>query len=179
MPLNIEFKAPVAHAERLDELEARLLGTGPRFAGEDHQVDTYFRVPHGRLKLREGTVEHALIHYRRSAEEGARASEVLLYEPLPDPALKAVLTAALGVLTVVDKMRRIYFSDNVKIHFDRVAGLGTFLEVEAIDRDGTIGEEKLQAQCAHFIRFFGVQAFQPLSYSDLLLREQVAQDFER
>lgn len=172
MPLNIEFKAPVESGARLAELEARLLATGPRFAGEDHQIDTYFRVPNGRLKLREGNVEHALIHYLRGGAEGARASRVLLYEPAPDPALKAVLTAALGVLTVVDKRRRIYFADNVKIHFDVVEGLGTYLEVEAIDRDGSIAEARLQEQCAHYIQFFGVRSFEPRSYSDLLMREE-------
>src|SRR5688500_1394164 len=144
MPLNFEFKA---RTERLDEQEALLQAQSPRFVGEDHQVDTYFKVPHGRLKLREGTIESALIHYQRTNTAGAKQSEVLLYEHEPAPALKAILTAALGVKVVVDKRRKIYFIGNVKFHFDRVEGLGTFVEVEAIDRDGTVGLETLQQQC--------------------------------
>lgn len=168
MHLNYEFKARTAH---LAELETRLQALGPRFVGLDHQIDTYFNVHHGRLKLREGRIEHALIHYHRANTAGAKTSEVILYQHAPDPALKAALTAALGIKVVVDKQRRIYFIGNVKFHFDEVAGLGTFVEVEAIDTNGTIGLPQLQAQCAAYINLFGLQSddFEAGSYSDLLL----------
>ena len=53
--------------------------------------------------------------------------------PIAEPALlKAALTAALGVRRVVDKRREIFLADNVRIHLDDVAGLGTFLEFEAV-----------------------------------------------
>lgn len=170
MPLNIEFKA---RSGRNKELEARIAPLNPRFAGEDLQVDTYFNVAHGRMKLREGNIENALIHYQRSNIAGAKQSDVLLYQHQPDPALKAVLTAALGVKVVVEKRRRIYFIDNVKIHFDEVAALGQFVEVEAIDQDGSIGIDKLQEQCRHFAQLFGIADTDYLahSYSDLLLEQ--------
>jgi adenylate cyclase, class 2 len=170
MHLNYEFKARTA---RLDELEALLQAQNPRFVGEDHQVDTYFHVPHGRLKLRESIIENALIHYFRTNTAGAKQSDVLLYEHQPSASLKAILQTALGVKVVVDKRRRIYFIDNVKFHFDRVEGLGTFVEVEAIDRDGTIGLPTLQQQCAQYAALLGVQPadYMAGSYSDLLLGE--------
>ena len=66
---NIEVKARCAEFERI---ESRLteLGAGP--AGTFHQTDTYFRVPRGRLKLREGTVESCLVFYVRPDETGPR-----------------------------------------------------------------------------------------------------------
>ncbi|MDB5197438.1 MAG: adenylate cyclase [Flaviaesturariibacter sp.] len=169
MPLNYEFKAST---DRLDELEALLKERSPRFAGEDHQTDTYFNVPTGRLKLREGNIENTLIQYHRSNVAGAKQSDVLLYHHQPDPSLKAVLMTALGVKVVVDKRRRIYFIDNVKFHFDTVGTLGTFVEVEAIDSDGSIGIDKLKEQCAFYSQLFGVKPEDYLaeSYSDLLLR---------
>ena len=172
MPLNFEFKA---RTTRLQQLEERLQPYQPLFKGVDHQIDTYFNVSQGRLKLREGAIENALIHYQRHNIAGAKQSDVLLYEHEPNPALKQVLTAALGVKVVVDKQRRIYFIDNVKFHFDVVKELGTFVEVEAIDRDGTIGLAKLQEQCRYYSRLFELteEDYVAESYSDLLLKTLV------
>ncbi|GAB4093468.1 class IV adenylate cyclase [Flaviaesturariibacter terrae] len=171
MHLNFEFKAKTS---RLDELEAALQARAPRFVGEDAQTDTYFNVPHGRMKLREGNIENSLIHYQRHNIAGAKQSDVLLYEHAPAPRLKAILSTALGVKVVVDKRRRIYFVDNVKLHFDRVAGLGTFVEVEAIDLDGSIGIEKLQQQCREYAAFFGIEDgdYMSESYSDLIMARE-------
>jgi hypothetical protein len=51
----------------------------------------------GRLKLREGVIENALIYYRRADIANAKQSGVLLYRSSPDKALKEVLIAALGI----------------------------------------------------------------------------------
>lgn len=168
MPKNYEFKARTA---RLDELEALLKQHNPRFLGEDHQADTYFNVSVGRLKLREGNIENALIHYKRSDLAGAKTSEVLLYEHAPDLTLKQILTTALGIKVVVNKARRIYFIGNIKFHFDRVEGLGEFVEVEAIDRTDTVETEELKRQCAEYEELFQIPSedYVAVSYSDLLL----------
>ncbi|RYY86309.1 MAG: CYTH domain-containing protein [Chitinophagaceae bacterium] len=168
MHLNFEFKAKTG---RLDELEAMLQNKSPRYVGEDAQTDTYFHVPNGRLKLREGNIENSLIHYTRHNVAGAKQSDVILYTHEPDATLKAALSTALGVKVVVDKRRRIYFVDNVKLHFDRVASLGTFVEVEAIDLDGSIGIERLKEQCREWAEFFGVEEsdYMSESYSDMMM----------
>ena len=72
---------------------------------------------------------------------------------------------------IVEKRRRIYFIDNVKFHFDTIVELGTFIEVEAIDKDGSLGIEKLKEQADKYAAFFNIQKedFIALSYSDLLL----------
>jgi len=177
--LNIEFKAAT---NRLAELENLLQQHNPVFIGEDHQVDTYFNVPGltsqscggqaGRLKLREGNIENALIYYERENTAGSKSSHVLLYQHQPDKTLKEILIKTLGIKAVVDKKRKIYFINNVKFHFDTVAGLGTFVEVEAIDKDGTIGKEKLQALCDEYAAMFNLEAadFCSHSYSDMIMQ---------
>jgi adenylate cyclase class 2 len=106
---------------------------GAHFHSRESQTDTYFHVPHGRLKLREIDGQPAvLIAYSRPDEVGSRLSSYYLV-PVPEPALlKAALTAALGVREVVRKQRDIYLWQNVRIHLDEVEGLGTFVEFEAV-----------------------------------------------
>lgn len=166
--LNIEIKARCSHPERIREL---LEAKNADYRGLDHQIDTYFRVPQGRLKLREGNIETALIHYRRHDQAGPKRSEVLLYHPADTPDLKAVLEAALGVQAVVDKHRHIYFVDNVKFHVDEVKGLGAFCEIEAIDKDGSIGEVELRRQCARYLAYLNIPEDEliEVSYSDLII----------
>jgi adenylate cyclase, class 2 len=167
MHINIEFKAKT---NNLLEQEQKLLTLQPRFVGEDHQKDTYFRVEKGRLKLREGNIENSLIHYERQNLADVKQSDILLYTHAPDENLKAILMKTLGVKIIVDKIRRIYFIENVKFHFDTIADLGTFVEVEAIDSDGSISVEKLQAQCEFYADFLGVKKsdYMAISYSDML-----------
>ena len=168
--LNIEFKAK---ALDIKDLEEKLRNLDARFIGEDHQKDTYYNVPKGRLKLREGNIENALIWYQREDLAGAKQSDILLYKHTPDDALKKILLKVHGIKIIVDKIRKIYFVENVKFHFDRVEGLGTFIEVEAIDSTGEIGIEKLKEQCDFYIKFFEIKQhhFMKESYSDMMLQK--------
>ena len=140
------------------------------FKGTDHQTDTYFATAAGRLKLREGEIENALIFYHRPNEPGPKQSDVTLYHPEPQSPLKAMLSEAMGVDVVVEKRREIYFIDNVKFHIDVVDGLGTFVEIEAIDEDGSIGVDTLRRQCAEYLKLFAIAEEDLLStsYSDML-----------
>jgi predicted adenylyl cyclase CyaB len=171
--LNIEIKAK---CEDLDHVRAMLETQQASYIGLDHQIDTYFHVNDGRLKLREGNIERALIHYRRKNHAGPKKSFVNLYKISSDTVLKEILIDSLGILVIVDKQREIYFIDNVKFHVDTVKDLGTFVEIEAIDEDGTIGEEKLTQQCRTFMDLFRIQQEDLVnsSYSDLLLAKQDA-----
>jgi adenylate cyclase, class 2 len=172
--INFEFKA---RAKDIEQLEKRLRTLNPVYKGEDRQVDTYFNVHTGRLKLREGNIENALIYYERKNEAGAKQSDIILYEHQPATSLKDILVKTLGVKVVVDKKRRIYFIENVKFHFDTVEGLGKFIEVEAIDRSGEIGVAKLKEQCQFYADLFELQQDNYIanSYSDMLLAAQNSQ----
>ncbi|HMO38908.1 MAG TPA: class IV adenylate cyclase [Saprospiraceae bacterium] len=167
--INIEIKA---HCANPADARQRLLAAGARFIGEDHQVDTYFKVGQGRLKLREGNIENALIHYQRQNEAGPKKSDVRLYASQPESSLKAVLTAALGILTIVDKRRAIFFIENVKFHVDEVENLGSFVEIEAIGTHSHADEHELAAQCQHYMELLRIRPEDLIehSYSDLLLK---------
>jgi adenylate cyclase class IV len=195
--VNVEIKARCADPAAA---QATLLKLGARLVGPDHQTDTYFRVPNGRLKLREGQIENNLIFYDRPDQDGPKRSDVILYGTRPGSDLKALLTAALGTLVAVEKRREIYFvevsdvdvpgdpeaairagdRENVKVHLDTVTGLGSFVEIEAIDLDGTLGPALLEAQCRRLMERLGVSEADlvPASYSDLLLAENPADSVE-
>ncbi|MEK6845334.1 MAG: class IV adenylate cyclase [Nanoarchaeota archaeon] len=187
--INVEIKAKSSH---LDEIRNVLKSLHADFRGVDQQIDTYFKVPSGRLKLREGNIlealnyqtfkaspnsksvyyiENYLIQYDREDRDGPKQSNVVLYESTPKSTLKEALTKALGILVVVDKQREIYFIDNVKFHLDRVRDLGTFVEIEAIDKNPSIGRDKLLEQCELYKSLFKIspEDLISVSYSDLLL----------
>jgi homotetrameric cytidine deaminase len=132
---NVELKAA-------DPDPARSLATCRELGAEDRGVlrqrDTYFRAGHGRLKLREEDPGGAvLIQYDRPDAAEARESRYRLV-PAPDPdGLRAALDAALGTLVVVEKERHLLLWEGVRIHLDRVAGLGDFLELEGVAPAGS------------------------------------------
>ena len=168
--INIEIKAKSNNQDAIREI---LKSKNADFKGIDHQIDTYFKVNNGRLKLREGKIENHLIHYQRENKEGPKQSDVTLFKSDPKSSLKEILTKALGILVVVDKKREIYFIDTVKFHIDVVEDLGTFVEIEAIDNDGTIGKDRLLEQCQFFLDLFKIsqEDLISVSYSDLLLKK--------
>ncbi|MEN0048196.1 MAG: class IV adenylate cyclase [Bacteroidota bacterium] len=170
MHINIEIKASCTNPKRIKEL---LVAKNADFKGVDHQIDTYYKSPKGRLKLRAGTIENTLIHYERDDQAGPKQSNVVLFKNEANSSLGEVLRKALEILAVVDKKRAIYFIDNVKFHVDEVEDLGSFVEIEAIDSDGSLGIEHLQMQCRRYMDYLGIenQDLIEQSYSDLLLKK--------
>ena len=168
--INIEIKARSNNQDKIREI---LKSRNADFKGIDHQIDTYFNVKLGRLKLREGKIENFLIYYDREDKEGPKQSNVILFKSDPKSSLKEILKKSLGILVVVDKRREIYFINNVKFHIDTVENLGTFIEIEAIDKDGNIGRERLLEQCNSFLELFNIRQEDliSVSYSDLLLNK--------
>ncbi|MDA1052363.1 MAG: class IV adenylate cyclase [Planctomycetota bacterium] len=130
---NIELKArlPLLDAARQianSLADARL--------PDQHQIDTYFHCRAGRLKLREIIgVRAELIAYCRSDESGPKASNYFVLPVEWPERFKEALTTTLGIRSHVDKHREIYLHRNVRIHLDRVVGLGEFLEFEAVLSD--------------------------------------------
>jgi adenylate cyclase, class 2 len=168
---NIEIKARCADASFIRNY---LLQNNARFIGVDEQTDTYFNTANGRLKMRQGPIENALIYYNRENKSGPKLSEVKLL-PLHENAelLKEILTKANRVKVVVKKKREIWFINNVKFHIDEVEGLGSFVEIEAIDTDGSLGMEKITEQCYFYLTAFAINEQDLLthSYSDLLMNQ--------
>ena len=146
---NIELKT---RCRNLEQALATVLGLTPLVdTGVQHQIDTYFPVPHGRLKLREIVgVRAELIWYERSNLAKSRRSEYRL-TPVSHPAeLKTSLNAALGERGEVEKFRHVLLWHNVRIHLDNVVGLGSFIEFEAVMHEGEdepTGHERLKHLC--------------------------------
>lgn len=132
MPSNIEIKAKADLT--LAEETAKALGTLHEHL---QQVDTFFNVPQGRMKLRSQNGRSVLITYFRSDTSGPKHSSYTLC-PVQDPdKMKEVLGGALGVKGVVEKDRKVYLVTwnkepalTARIHLDRVKGLGDYLEFE-------------------------------------------------
>jgi len=168
--LNIEIKAKYPD---LDKGARAAEGLGGRLVGTDHQTDTYYNVPSGRLKLRTSTLSpNYLIGYRRPDQTGPKESQYTLFEAPSPENLDTILRNTLGVWLEVKKARTIYLIDNVRVHLDEVEGLGRFLEFEAVIKDGRTAEEGHQ-QVDDLLREFEVSRDDLLedSYSDLLARQ--------
>ena len=168
--INIEIKARTGNAAAIRQY---LLSNGADCKGTDYQTDTYFIVPHGRLKLRQGSIENNLIYYERNDQPGPKQSNFQLAPVADGDPLKVLLTKALGVKVVVAKKREIWFIDNVKFHIDELEGLGDFVEIEASNKTANIPVATLHEQCRHYLEQFGIRDEDLVynSYSDMLMEK--------
>jgi predicted adenylyl cyclase CyaB len=168
MAANFELKARCSDLAAARE-RARAVAT--RWIGVDEQVDTYFQVAAGRLKLRESSLAGAqLVPYLRPDAPAARRSDYVVI-PVPEPErTKALLAALLGVRRVVRKRREIALAENVRIHLDRVEGLGDFVELEAVWDGDPAGEAEQRTKVAVLCERLGIrdEDLVALSYEGLL-----------
>lgn len=131
---NIEIKARIRDLAATRQVVQGLCGP-PQ--AELLQTDTYFCCRHGRLKLREMPDGAQLIWYQRPDAAAPRPSHYRLVAVADPQGLRAALAEACGVRCVVAKRRQLYWYRHVRVHLDEVAGLGHFLELEAVVSDGT------------------------------------------
>uniref|UniRef100_A0A914UZK6 CYTH domain-containing protein n=1 Tax=Plectus sambesii TaxID=2011161 RepID=A0A914UZK6_9BILA len=138
MPRNVEIKAKVADAEQLEQLAMALTES---YGDIMSQTDTFFIVPHGRLKLRvlgerqEGQQEGQLIFYHRPDVSGPKLSEFQTTFVDDAASLLLTLSLALGVLGVVKKRRKLFMHGQTRIHVDTVEELGSYMELEVMLTD--------------------------------------------
>lgn len=139
MPSNIEIKA---HVHDFPDLQRRAAALSDNSEQVIPQEDTFFVTPRGRLKLRQLSPQHGqLVWYERGDSAGPKLSNYLIAETSDPAALKQALTAALGVRGVVRKIRHLYLAGQTRIHLDEVEGLGNFMELEVVLREGQSDEE--------------------------------------
>ena len=163
---NLEFKA---NCDSLDVLRQRLANLQAEHRHTMKQLDTYFNVPQGRLKLREiNTHDAELIYYERSDLAESRYSNYQICD-IPEPmAFKQIATMAWGVKGVVEKRRELWMFGDTRIHLDEVKNLGQFVELETVIRNQT--EEEAQAEHQLVKDALGIQEEDliSVSYSDLI-----------
>jgi adenylate cyclase class 2 len=167
---NLEIKAIDADPEATFAAALRL---GAEDQGMLRQRDTYFHAVQGRLKLREAPPRPAeLIAYARAERAGPKVS---LYRVVPvadHVALIDALADSLGVRVVVEKVRRLLLWRNVRIHLDRVADLGDFVEIEAIATSpGGLEVERDRVEELRAALGITEERLVALGYADLVIRQ--------
>jgi len=126
---NLEAKFKLDDLERAQK-QAEAIGY--RYTATLLQRDTFFRVAKGKLKLREEQSGARLIFYGR---EDSRALKLSSYEmvSIAEPEkTRAMMTQALGSIATVTKTRILMMREHIRLHLDRVDGLGDFGEIEAV-----------------------------------------------
>jgi predicted adenylyl cyclase CyaB len=145
-------------------------------------VDTYFRVPTGRLKLRETRLTGSeLVGYIRPDRRGPKRSQYVEI-PVKNPsAVRAMLSRLLGVRVVVKKTRDIYLLGSVRIHLDKVDGLGAFIEFEAYYDGSPSAERANRDKVVRLMDAFGISAkdLMEVSYADMLAGKRGTQNVKR
>jgi len=167
MPTNIEIKARVADFKALREQAEALSDTSCEIISQE---DIFFNTRNGRLKLRVLSSNEAwLVYYERPDVEGPKRSDYYLVESRDPENLKTTLRLALGVRGVVKKTRYLYMAGQTRIHLDDVEGLGYFMELEVVMRDGQSDEEG-QAIANDLMKKLGIQEkdLLDLAYMDLI-----------
>jgi adenylate cyclase, class 2 len=139
---NVEAKFKLANPEHAREVATRLGFEARRILS---QRDTFFHVAYGKLKLREEATGAWLIHYRRRREGDLELSDYEIV-PVVEPArARSMLASALGILAEVRKERTLLTRGNIRLHLDRVEGLGDFGEIEAVLESGETAESNRAA----------------------------------
>jgi adenylate cyclase class IV len=165
---NVEIKARIASVEALLPLALACADGPPELIAQD---DTFFACTTGRLKLRafaDGRGE--LIAYQRPDTDGPKTSDYTI-APVADPdALRAALARALGLVGRVVKRRTLLMAGRSRLHLDRVDGLGDFLEIEVVLRDGECAGDGVAIAHALMRRLqIDADALESGAYVDLLM----------
>lgn len=138
MPSNIEIKARVNDRRGLEKIARRMADSQEMLL----QEDTFFQTGKGRLKLREiEGRDGELIFYERPDLEGPKQSNYLITRTTDVRGLLTVLSSAYGIAGVVRKQRQVYHVGQTRVHLDLVEGLGDFMELEVVLREGQSPEE--------------------------------------
>jgi adenylate cyclase class IV len=167
---NLEIKAIDPDPEATF---AAALELGAHDQGVLRQRDTYFHAVQGRLKLREAPPQPPeLIAYARAERAGPKVSLYRVVAVADHIALSDALADSLGVRAVVEKVRRLLLWRNIRIHLDRVAELGDFVEIEAVATSPgglEVQRDRVEELCVAL----GIadERLVALGYADLLIRQ--------
>jgi adenylate cyclase class 2 len=137
MMRNLEAKFRLTH---LGTARAQAESVGFFYRASFVQRDTFFMTSNGKLKLREQDGGSSLIYYRRDWRDDLELSDYSTVEVTDPSALREMLSAALGMIAQVSKQRVLLMRNNIRLHLDDVAQLGTFGEIEVVLNDGEFTE---------------------------------------
>jgi adenylate cyclase class IV len=168
------------HCEELDALSAHLARNGATLRKISDDVDHYYDVPSGSLKVRvtrpadmpDSTPKAGLIAYtRHTAEVGANCGYIVIDVPEPVEML-AALSLVLRSAGTVSKTREAWQWDSSRIHLDKVAEIGGFVECETPIIDGDeVSALKQQDDAIGLVGSF-VGTSEAMSYIDMVTYRQ-------
>jgi adenylate cyclase class 2 len=165
----VELKARVGNH---DFLRKKLSALGAEHTGTFQQLDLYFKVPEGRLKLRtvKGDNKAELIYYERENIAGPKSDDAFILRVQEPEDLKKMLKKILAPLKVIEKVREIYQHQGTQIHLDTVKKLGKFVEFErqTSDESGMIEKDRLVLEKLMETLEINPSNLETLSYSDLV-----------
>jgi adenylate cyclase class 2 len=169
----VELKAKV---DNLEPFRKKLESLKTEYVGIFHQVDTYYEVPQGRLKLREIESENGaqLVYYERLDVKGPKLSQVFIIELSKPRFMKQFFNKVLRIKTVIDKQRTIYRIEGTQVHLDKVKKLGTYVEFERPTENTPEAKQKAHEKLETLMQTLGIKSetLQRGSYSDLIMQKQ-------
>ena len=122
---NLEVKAKCVSRDLTIQ---HLVELGAKHEKKMHQIDTYFNVPEGRLKLREEGLDFAsLIYYHRSDMAESCYSDYHICQIQDLDSFKLILSNALGTKVIVEKTRVDSRLGTTRLHLDKVCWIGDFI----------------------------------------------------
>ncbi len=172
----VELKAKV---EDLDVVRGKLTSLGAQYIGTFRQIDVYFDVPEGKLKLREveDNNKAELIYYKRENIAEPKRTDVFILKVQEPAFLKTLLGKLLKIRATVEKVRENYRYQGkllaskdryVQIHLDNVKKLGTFIEFEMESSNRTENRDKQILEDLMKKMKIKANQLKKHSYSDLL-----------
>jgi adenylate cyclase class 2 len=154
--LNYQDCTLKARIQYVEDLTRRLIELGAQCMGLDRQHDTYFEVPHGKLKFRKGTLGTLITHYERTTGDQVEKTQVYRYDVNPSEDEIRKLFLNFKVVGETEKSRTLYQLNNVTIHLDQLPNGNSFIEVEAKDFGNEKSPSELQAQCLELFQRLGI-----------------------
>ncbi len=166
LELKVKCKDHTSALRAVKKLDAK-------YQGILKQRDVYFNLTPGRLKLRSINNERfELIFYKRSNRQMTKFSNYYISEITHPNRVERLLKEILGVKVIVNKTRKLYLWENVRIHIDSVSRLGKFIEFEIVCKT-TRDENESRDKMKYFKKIFNISTGDILrsSYSDMLIKK--------
>lgn len=167
MPRNLEIKIQLYS---LKDVKHRLKSNRIGLKEILIQKDVYYSVNSGLLKLRIENEKFSLIYYHRNEESSKRWSDYEFVN-LSNGNVEKFFSRILKTEVVVSKIRELYLYNNTRIHLDKVKGLGSFIELETMVKNGLVDAKK---RFDNMIKILALNTDNEIraSYRDLILKKQ-------
>ncbi len=164
---NYEIKTKISN---LDEIIQVIKNQGAKREGFLKQKDYYLKVGRYKKKIREINNEAIeIISYTRNEKMGRKDSEYKIIKLTPKQ--KEILLIQNNPVCFVEKTRELWIYKNTRIHFDKVVGLGDFIELETVVNQKPKRQSLREFKEVVKLLKLDTKKAIPFSYSDLVLNK--------